>query len=326
MTDTCLPPIFIDEVLADPTCVRRLVEGNAPYAPVQRYFAGDAEYRAASGAADDERPMFIAPVFRGDWAYDTPSIDGVDELFDHPKFVAAGQRIFGSKLVRPFSLYCNLTWQLPFDQGAGHTDIPEFRGISRTDHPTWILSMMGASGLFEEQRVNIVTVVAWFYPGSDGGFTYWPKGPDAPPKVHEGATFNTAIAGDNDRMYHRVRPTGDPGRGLISGMTLDTRLARLDDEEWGIDQDGEIRARFPFEDLRISISWKARVFRDDADEARYRDHSDDIAIDEVFDRFYADLTRQGVAFERPGNPLTDQDLIDLLTKRYVHAPTIYDEH
>jgi hypothetical protein len=293
---------------------------------VQRYFAGDAEYRVASGeAAGKDRPMFIAPVFRGDWAYDTPTVEGVSELFEHPEFVAAGQHMFGSELVRPFSLYCNLTWQLPFDQGSGHTDIPEFRGISRTDYPTWVLSMMGGSRLFEEERVNIVTVVAWFYQGKDGGFTYWPEGPGAPPKVHEGTTFNTAIAGDNDRMYHRVRPTGNPDQGLLGGMTLDTRLARLDSGEWGIDDSGEIRTRFPFEDLRISISWKARVFKDDADEARYLDHSNDIAIDEVFDRFYGDLAGQGVSFERPDDPLADQDFIALLGQHYIHAPTIYEE-
>ena len=56
----------------------------------------------------------------------------------------------------------------------------------------------------------IATAVAWFYEGEDGGFEYWPDGPEQAPSLHEGRIFNTAIIGDNDRMFHRVRPTGDP--------------------------------------------------------------------------------------------------------------------
>ena len=35
-------PIFVEKVLEDPSVFRGLVEANAPYAPVQRYFANEA--------------------------------------------------------------------------------------------------------------------------------------------------------------------------------------------------------------------------------------------------------------------------------------------
>ena len=60
----CYPPVFIDKVLDDPGAVRRLVEDNAPYSPVQRYFAGDAEFRSSAGKASSNQRVFIAPVFR----------------------------------------------------------------------------------------------------------------------------------------------------------------------------------------------------------------------------------------------------------------------
>ena len=82
---------------------------------------------------------------------------------------------------------------------------------------------MGHSRLFEKERVEIATAVAWFYRGKDGGFTYWPDGPDRPPRVHEGDLFNTAIMGDNDRMYHRVRPVGARARRHARGH--DARVA-----------------------------------------------------------------------------------------------------
>jgi len=186
MSGSFHPPIFFDRLLDDPGLVRGLVEANGPYLPVQRYFSNDAEFRASSAQAKAGRPMIVAPNFRGDWAYDAPRIDGVDPLFEHEGLREAAGRLFGSDRVRPFSVYANITWQLPFDQGEGHIDIPEFRGVSRTDHPTWLLSSMGHSRLFEEERIQIATAVAWFYTGRDGGFTYWPDGPDQPPRVHEG--------------------------------------------------------------------------------------------------------------------------------------------
>jgi hypothetical protein len=139
--------------------VKRLIEQHSPYLPVQRYFTNDAEYRASSGQGE---AMIIAPNFRGDWAYDEPQAEGAEIFLDHAGFIEAAGRMFDSEWVRPQSVYTNLTWQLPFDQGRGHTDVPAFRGIERTDHPIWILNMMGQSRLFESERVQIATAVAWF--------------------------------------------------------------------------------------------------------------------------------------------------------------------
>jgi len=324
MHANCHPPIKMDKVLEDPESIRRLVEANSPYWPVQRYFGGDSEYRASAGSQSEGKPVFIAPVFRGDWAYDTTLIDGVDEILHHPGFAGAAQKMFGGACVRPFSVYCNLTWQLPFNQGGGHTDVPEFRGVSRVDHPIWLLQAMGHSRLFEKEQVKIATTVVWFYKGSDGGFTYWPDGPDAPAKSHEGSIFNTAVVGDNDRMYHRVRPTGDPKAGLVSAMTLESQLEHKGDDRWCISDGNATLAEFDYNTLRISISWKARVFADEADERRYLDHAEDIEIEAVFERFYGDLRARGIDFEMPSDPRRDARFVEILGKTYMHEPSTTD--
>ncbi len=69
-------PIQIDSVLDDPEIIRDLIERHSPYLPVQRYFANQAEFNASSG----QGKMFIAPNFRGDWAYDEPLVDGIEPL------------------------------------------------------------------------------------------------------------------------------------------------------------------------------------------------------------------------------------------------------
>jgi len=324
MSPTCHPPVLFDSVLDDPTVVRQLVEANGPYLPVQRYFRNDAEYRASSAPGGPREPMIVAPNFRGDWAYDVPLVAGVEPILHHEGFRRAAGEMFSCACVEPFSVYANLTWQLPFEQGGGHIDVPEFRGIHRGEQPTWLLSMMGHSGLFEAERVEIATAVAWFYAGRDGGFTYWPDGPDQPPRVHEGEIFDTAILGDNDRMFHRVRPVGRRESGLLRGMTLDTRLERRGGDGWAIVEAGETLAEMSFEELRISISWKARVFRDDAALRRYREHTDDLTLDEVFERSYADLERRGGALARLADPVADPALVDVLAAAYVRAPSVFE--
>jgi hypothetical protein len=322
-------PIRFERVLDDPGLVARLVEQNGPYAPVQRYFSNETEYRTSSGARGDGPPMIVAPNFRGDWAYEEPLIEGVMPLFGHAGFREAAGRLFGAERVEPFSLYANITWQLPFDQGRGHTDVPEFRGFDRTRYPITFLSTMGHSRLFEAERVQIATAVAWFYEGKDGGFTYWPDGPDAPPRVHEGSIYNTALEADNERMYHRVRPVGERADGMLMGMTLDTRLVHRGGPDWAIVSDesesATTLAELRYDALRISVSWKARVFRSEQEERLYRDHSADLDLDEVTDRFCSDLAARGVAHRRPEDVAHDAEFLALLSATYVREPTIFDE-
>ena len=309
-------PVVIDRLLDDPGLVPRLVEQHQPYYPVQRYFRNATEYASSTGSDQ----MVIAPNFRGDWAYDAPLVEGVEPILHHEALCDAARRVFDAQIARPQQVYCNLTWQLPFPQGPGHTDVPAFRGVDRTRYPVQLLSVMGHSGLFERYRVYIATAVAWFYKGRDGGFEYWPDGPQGPAKLHEGDIDNTAIVGDNDFMYHRVRPVGRRQDGLPGPMTLETRLARRGGDQWELVENGVVLGEPTFDDLRISISWKANVFRD-AEAARvYDDKLDELSIETAFAIFYEDLEVRGVPFARSGDPVNDRELFALLSDTYVELP------
>jgi hypothetical protein len=311
------PPIAVDPAVEDPAAIRRLVEARAPYWPVQRYFGNDAEYAALSGASA-AAPMVVAPVFRGNWAEEGRAEPDVAPLLEHPPFVDAARRLFASEIVRPTKVYVNLTWQLPFAQGAGHTDIPAFRGLDRTRYPITWLSIMGLSGLFEDVRVQIATAVAWFYPGADGGFEYWPEGPDGPSRVHEGRIENTALVGDNDFMWHRVRPTGGVRDGMAR-LTLASELVR-EGAGWAVRDGGRRLGAFGWDALRVSLSWKALVFASDADRRRYDEHLDDIDLAEVLRRFAADLAARGVDVSWPEDPVHDPATVRLLSEAYVRYP------
>jgi hypothetical protein len=311
------PPVRVEPVVDDPARIRRLVEARAPYWPVQRYFANDAEYASLSGA-EGAAPMVVAPVFRGNWALDGVAEPDVAPLLGHAPFVDAARRLFDAEIVRPQAVYVNLTWQLPFAQGAGHTDVPAFLGVDRRQTPIAWLTLMGQSGLFEDVRLKIATAVAWFYEGDDGGFEYWPDGPGAPSRVHEGRIENTALVGDNDFMWHRVRPTGRVRDGMAR-LSLESELARADGQ-WRVRDGGRELGRFGWEALRVSLSWKALVFASDADQRRYDEHTGDIDLAEVVRRFRADLGARGVALDWPADPVRDPGVIRRLTEEYVRYP------
>lgn len=310
------PPVLLDPAVDDPDEVRRLVDAHAPYWPVQRYFANGAEYAALSG--NDGAAMPVAPVFRGNWAVEGKALPGVEPLLHHAGFAEAARRLFGAELVRPQTVYVNLTWQLPFPQGAGHTDIPAFRGFDRSRYPITLLTIMGLSGLFEDVRAKIATVVAWFYAGSDGGFEYWPEGPERPSTIHEGRIDNTAIVGDNDFMWHRVRPTGRPKDGMAR-LSLDSELA-FQDGAWVVREGARTFGTFGWDALRVSLSWKAYAFRSDAERRRWAEHEDDIDLAEALARFERDLATRGTAVRWPADPVRDPATIQLLSETYVRYP------
>jgi hypothetical protein len=311
-----LPPILLRDVLPEPSVVRELVERDAPYAPVQRYFRSQAEY----GTVGAQGPMIVAPNFRGDWATERKQLRGVDPILDHPGFIEATRKIWSAEVVRPEWVFVNLTWQLPFPQGPGHTDVPAFLGIDRSEHPIWLLSAMGHSRLFEAERVDIVTAVAWFYLGTDGGLTYWPDGPDQPARIHEGTIFNTALVGDNDFMFHRVNPVGSTEAGLPRGLTLETRLEHRGGDAWAVVDGDRVIGEPAYDELRISVSWKARVFAD-AETARVHDsHQRDLCLADVVGRFRADLLGRGIPCPEPSDPLADPAFVEAVRDAYVSSP------
>jgi hypothetical protein len=324
-------PVRISRLFDDPDAMRALVSEHAPYWPVMRYFANPAEEAAQNGgksvdagrdAAKQAKPMRVMPVFRGDWAYDTPKVAGAEAILYDEQLIEAAKQVFGGSVVVPQIVFVNLTTPMPA-QPTGHVDIPAFRGIDRTEHPTWLLQMMGQSGLFEDVRIRIATSVAWLYRGENGGFSYWPDGPDGPRRRHHEHLDNTAIVGDNDFMFHQVEQVGSDDEPLARNLTLDSLLhPALDDaDQWVITDDGEERYRLPFDKVRISLSWKAKVFRD-AEEQRIADeHLDDIVLDTVVDRFVADLTNRGIACSRPDDPHRDVDFIATLAAAYRRAPS-----
>jgi hypothetical protein len=76
---------------------------------------------------------------------------------------------------------------------------------------------------------------------------------------------------------------------------------------WEI-RDGErVAHRLEPEQLRISLLWKARVFRDEVHLASFEDRAMDFSLDQVVEIYLDDLAARGVAASRPADPLGDAE-------------------
>jgi len=252
--------------------------------------------------------------FRETYAYGEEIVaPGIEPYLHHEGFIEAARRLFGRPVIVPAIVYANLL--VPGQELAIHTDVPEFRGVSRKRHPQWLIVAMHHSGLFDEYRMPIATAVAWYHDCSGGEFAFYPDGADAPPVAHP-VRFNTALLMDTDSVFHgvdRVRETAAAVDELRPGM----RLVHVGDRRWVV-RDGERDVtRYQWNELRFSVSWKAYCFADEAERRAWSEHTDDLSVEFVVGRMLDDLRRRGIL---EGDSPTGGALIELLIDSYTRFP------
>jgi hypothetical protein len=129
--------------------------------------------------------------------------------------------------------------------------------------------------------------------------------------LSERAPFgNVAVMADNDRMYHRIGPIGDPD-AVPPRISASAQIQPAGDGNWAIVESGEVRATYPDGAVRLSLLWKAEV--------RDRELKDDnLDLDRIMAIFTADLRRQGVDFDVPADP-SDTAWLLLLQRVYADS-------
>ncbi|MFL2937248.1 MAG: hypothetical protein ACJZ7Z_11020 [Myxococcota bacterium] len=252
--------------------------------------------------------------FRETYAYgDSITAPGIESLYYSESLMEHARRIFRRPTIEPAIVYANIL--LPGQELALHTDVPEFRGMSRKLYPQWLLVVMHHSGLFEESRLHIATAVSWYQDTRGGEFAFYPDGADAPGTALT-VNFNSAIIADTDSLFHgvdRVEESLEPMPPFRPGM----RVHPDGDGLW-IVRDGETEiARYNWDEMRFSISWKAYCFNNEDERKRWHSHSEDLKLDSVLDRLCDDLQKRGrISDTRPEN----RELAEILVDEYIHFP------
>lgn len=254
--------------------------------------------------------------FREEYAYGQQTkIDGIEAFLNHEAFVDAARLVHQRPLIEPAIVFANM--MVPGQELAVHTDVPEFRGANRKVMPQWLLVAMHHSGLFEPWRMPIATGVAWFHDCDGGEFAYYPDGAFGDAVAHTVAA-NTALVFDADSVFHgvdRIASSSADMPPLKPGM----HLTFLGDRKWAaLNGENEI-ARYEWDELRFSVSWKAYCFADEAERERWKTNTDDLRLDVVLNKFITDLRSR----ERILGPIPSQsELALMIIDEYIVFPPV----
>jgi len=302
------PPVLMHDVIGDLDAVVRLLEAQAPYAPLGGWYSPGADPHART------RPMW----FQNDWVHDTFAAEGSDLFLRHEGYIEAAKAFYGAEVVEPKSVYVNLMAAIA-DGGPAHTDNPRFHGRDRTNTPMWLLRAMLWSGLFDRFEIVQATAIWWMNDvDGGGGLFYWPDGPDHPPRQHVGAMANTALIGDNHGMFHQVGPVGpfDAGTRLVTPSAELAPVAGTTGE-WAVTDHGELEYRAPLDTFRVSVLWKADVYTTAAQRAQRA--GDTLSMQDVADAFNDDLVHKGSPVRFDPALLDDPSLKAALANVYPEA-------
>lgn len=268
------------------------------------------------GRREESAELLLARTnyFRETYAYgDEVVAPGIEPFRDHERLTEAARALYGRPVVVPSIVYANVL--VPGQELAVHTDVPEFRGASRKTFPEWLLVVMHHSSMFDAWRMPIATGIAYFGGGEGGELAYYPDGPAAPARTYA-PRHNTAALLDTDSTFHGVDRVGGDDSQVVA-IRPGMRLHYDGGERWLVRDDGNVVAGYATGELRLSVSWKAYCFADEAQREAWRSHGDDLALPTILGRLEDDLRRRGrLEGERP----PDAEFGKLLIDEYVRFP------
>lgn len=313
------PPVLIRDVIDDLGSVKALLTQQAPYTPLGGW------YRPGSDTDESTSALW----FQQDWVHAGFAAAGSEIFAQCERFFEVSRSYYDSEVVIPHSVYVNVMAGLA-EHGPAHTDNPKFRGRERQNTPMWLLRTMLWSGLFERWEIVQATAIWWLNDVEEGGLSYWAEGPDRPPHRHVGEMANTALVGDNHRMFHQVERVGPFDQGTLR-VTGRAELAPASDgsNDWTVIDRGEEVFRSPLEAFRVSVLWKADIYKSEAERLRVAD--DLLSMEEVKSVFDRDLEKRGEPLRFDLDRLEDVGFTDALSQIYPEArpmnagKSIYDE-
>jgi len=327
MTPVVPPKVMQDVFTPDETATLfSVLRTNGPWPQLlSHHFENAEQLFATSGGkrpGKDKLSDYLTPVFR-DYLADAGIVfeHEVHEIFYSRRLLELVKGMHGAAYASPRSFLFNIT--TPSEAGSGaHFDGCAFRGMDPTNSPIWLLSVMAKSGLFDSYEVKSGQVVTYFYDlDIDGGFTYWPDGPDAPPQHIAAPWWNKGILTDNQRMFHRGESSGDPSlRAKPDGLGLDSSIEAIDGG-WAVKNGDEVLAEYENRQVRILFHYSANVYRDKDELIKVKDHADDLTADRVIDVLLDDARRRGTPIEAPSDRLSDPEFIKAISTVYAMAPT-----
>jgi hypothetical protein len=274
--------------------------------------------------SDDQRPTFrgLYTVIDRNGITKKAEGDARDELYVHvqklqsERFVPAARRLFGTPIVVPKMLFANML--LPGQEISMHQDVPEFRGIHPKTCPNWMQCVMHASGLFERWRILQAACLTYFQDMDCGSLAVYT--PDGGTVIPARRGLGVLVEAETLPHHSDVFPPIPCRRPPAPTWPKGVRLRFLPDaNQWVVlSEDGSELERYASNEVRISTQMKLHCFRNEEEERKYHDRSDDITVDRAIEMLTDDLRSRGCF---SGAPPPRSELAVMLIREYMHWPT-----
>ena len=286
----------------------------------------------------------------GAYHFDLSAYPVVEQLFQENDFQNAAKRVCPQekRYLDPFQF--NFIIQVPGQTVSTHVDGVYFWGASRMQFPQWLLAAMKFSGLWEDVFVDQVQVVGYLHSwepedvaetrvgtvqdnvkvGIDdddyGSFVYWNDSSPVPKKVLPYPLSGSVV--DGSKVAHAASVYRMNAELPFIEKSI-VHFLRNEQETWTLSnaEDGVLK-NYTFDDLRISIVYRARCFEDkeEADRFRAQLHGKDgeggrMSLDEILQKFVDELVRMGKL--KQGSTLNSIDRLELslmIMKTFIRYP------
>lgn len=216
----------------------------------------------------------------------------LQRLFDDKKFATFAASVCpkDKPVVDPFQ--ATTVANVPGQTVPVHVDAVVFWGADRFHVPQWLLATMQFSDLFKEQFVDQIQVVAYFHNWEDkektrgGEFLWWEAGSDKPKSIEPLPGSGSAV--DGSKVLHTARLYRPDSKPPAIDKSATNILRHVPDSNtWELVANDKKLTSYTEDDLRFSVVYRARCFRDEAEKQRFynqRRPEDMMPLETILDR------------------------------------------
>lgn len=260
----------------------------------------------------------------GRYMFDLSQYPDVKALFDEPRFLNLARRVCPAdkQYLDPFQF--NLILQLPGQTVAAHVDGVYFWGATRFQFPQWLLAAMVFSGRFRDSFIDQVQVVAYLHDWDPktrvkaGEFIHWAT-PQVEEQWHAKGDPNVSVpvkplaydpmpragsAIDGSKCVHAAEVyKGSPRSPPLPLIEKNAHNELVyegpsDESGWVLRSAGKPLQRYSTDDIRTSIVYRARCFRDEAEALRFDGkggpEEELLSLDSILTTLSDELVKRGV--------------------------------
>lgn len=259
----------------------------------------------------------------------------VKHLFESEHFQNVAKSVCPNtkQTLDPFQF--NYIIQVPGQTVALHIDSPYFWNnkighANRYSFPQWFLVAMVFSNLFKNDFIDQVQVVGYLHQWepelasslssslSSGGEFVWYNNDTS----YE-STLPLPLSGsvvDGSKVFHASKIYKSNIKAPHLNKNKDSSLRYLGNDIWEVQSNNENIKNYTTNDLRISIVYRARCFKDESEIKEYINDTNIMNLNDIFNIFINDLINKGKLQKDKIDTLNRLDLAFLIIDTYIIYP------